>query len=502
MTLFVLRRPIISILLIAILIGGGVTTYKYLTEDPLAELVTTSVMKGDVTSTVSVSGVIESASTAELAFPTTGIVSKVYTRVGDKVQAGDVIATLGAEGLVATRASALAELALAAADRQQLVTGVRSEEQTITNTTVAIAEAELLRAKQSQAQAVENARRTLLNTAITARSINPKEETTPPIISGTYTCDKKGTYSFNVYASNAASGYSFTLTGLESGTFTVSTDQPVSFGTCGLFAKFSSGERYNNSNWIIDIPNVTSSLYTQNNNNYEKVQRDSDNAVAVANEAITLAKNKQQLENAVPRSEALTRANARVAQAEARVNEVTAQISDRSIIAPFAGIITVVDILVGETAGTKPIITLLGTDTFELKARIPEIDVTKIFSGQSAKVVFDAKREQPVDAIVSYIAPVPSQINGVAYFEIKLILNRQPDWVRSGFNADIDIITEKKIGVLVVPSRYVITKDTGTYVSVLTGTTIITTPVTLTLRGTDGLAAIQGVVEGTIVVSP
>jgi len=499
---FVCRHKVITAILAVSIIGGSYFSIKKINRDPLLGLTTTTVTRGDVVRAVSVSGVIESADTAELAFPTTGVVSKVYVVEGENVQTGDVLATLGAERLVATRASALAELTLASADRTELVTGVRSEERTITDTTVAIAEAELARIKKAQALAIENSRRTLLNTTITARSLDEDEEASAPTISGTYSCDKKGTYTMKVYSSGAASGYSATLNGLETGTFTVSIDQPVAFGSCGLFAKFTADERYTNSNWIIDIPNETSATYTQNSNTFEKVQRDAENAIAAATEAVTLAQNKQQLENAAPRSEAITRANARIAQAQARVAEVTAQIGDRAIIAPFTGVVTLVNILAGETAGTQPVITLLGTDAFELTARIPEIDVTKISNGQKAKIVFDAKPEEPVTASVTYIAPVPTQINGVAYFEIKLMLDNQPNWVRSGLNADIDIITEEKAGALVVPNRYLSTTDGQITVLVLTNNVTTLTPVELILRGTDGQAAISGVKEGTTIVAP
>jgi multidrug efflux pump subunit AcrA (membrane-fusion protein) len=305
-----------------------------------------------------------------------------------------------------------------------------------------------------------------------------------------------------VYSSAAASGYSFNLSGLESGTFAVSSDQPVAFGSCGLFAKFTANSRYSNSTWIIDIPNVSSANYTQNSNTFDKVEREAQNAIAAATDAVTLAQNKQQLENAAPRSEALTRANARINQAEARIAEITAQIGDRAIIAPFTGVVTMVDILAGETAGTKSVITLLGTEAFELTARIPEIDVPKISTGQQATVIFDAKRDEPVAANITYIAPVPTQINGVAYFEIKLALSNQPAWVRTGFNADIDIITAEEKNALIVPNRYLITSGVSTSVLVLRDQTIINTPVQIILRGTDGQIAITGVTEGSTIVTP
>jgi len=499
---FVLRHLLLTTVTILVLVGVGFFGYNAFTKDPLLNLMTTTVTRGDVVRAISVSGVIESGDIAELSFPTAGVVSKVYVTEGTQVEAGTVLATLGDEQLVAIRASALAELTLANADRLELINGVRSEERTITDTTVTNVVAELARVQKAQALLVENARRTLLNTAITARSIDPNEDTTAPTISGTYSCDEKGSYFLNVYASAAESGYSFSLAGLATGTFTVSTDQPVSFGSCGLFALFTAGERYSGSEWIIDIPNISSAAYTLNSNQFDKVQRDADDAVAAATEAVTLLQNKQQLENAAPRSEALTRANARVNQAQARIAEVTAQIGERAIIAPFTGIVTKVNILAGETAGTAPAITLLGKEAFELVARIPEIDITKVTLKQKAKAIFDADRSLQIPAEVSYISPIPTQINGVAYFEIKLSLDTPPTWIRSGLNADIDIMIEEMKDTLLVPNRYVLTVEGASSLQVLTGKTITTQPIELILRGTDGQAAISGVPEGTTIIAP
>jgi len=499
---FIVSHPIISALVTIILIGGGLTVYKNVTKDPFLGRATTTVTQGDVVRAISVSGVLESGDTAELAFPTTGIVSKVYVTEGAQIEAGAVLATLEDEQLVASRASALAELVLATADRQELISGVRGEERIITNTTVASAISEQVRTEKAQELLVENARRTLLNTAITARSIDGDEESPAPIISGTYSCDKKGSYSLKVYSSGASSGYSFILTGLETGTFSVSTDQPVAFATCGLFAKFTENAGYANSEWTIDIPNTNSVAYTLHSTLFEKAERDAANAIASAHEAVTLAQNKQQLQNAAPRSEALTRANARVSQAVARIAEVTALIGNRAIIAPFSGVITYVDILAGETAGTQPVITLLGTEAFELVARIPEIDVTRVLLHQKANVTFDADRSVLISAKVTYISPIPTQINGVAYFEIKLSLDTPPTWIRSGLNADIDIITEEKSNVLLVPNRYITTTEGKATLSVLTNKTITITPVELELRGTDGQAAISGIAEGTTIIAP
>lgn len=498
----VLRHYLLSLLVICLLCGISYVVYTSLTKDPLLGLTTAVVSRGSVEDSVAVSGSITSSNNANLAFPTSGIVSKIYFKEGDEVTVGEVIATLGAEGLVAERASALASLRLAQADKSELVSGVTTNEKNVTATTVAIAEADLDRIKSSQAVIVENAKRNLLNTTIAAKAISVNEDAAPPVISGTYNCNREGTYQLKPYTSSYVSGYSFTISGLESGTFNLSTKQPLPFGTCGLYALFNSMSQYSNSMWEIEIPNTKSSNYTTNKNAYDKAVSDADNAIGAATQALALAKSKQVLQNSAPRNEALTRAEAKISQAEAQIAQIDSRSKDRTIIAPFSGILTTANILEGETAGSAPVFSILSTDAFELVARIPEVDIVKIVTGQTADVVFDAMPQTQTHATVTYISPIPTQTNGVGYFEVKLLLNEQFDWIRSGLNADINIITKKKENVVVVPTLYIIKTPTGTFLDTLSDTKKIAVPVQVLFTGNDGLSEVSGIKEGTVIVAP
>lgn len=494
--LFVTALAVLAILYALHLIWSAVT------HDPLEGTTTTTVEVGDVEEIVSVSGLMRARSTAELAFPSPGVVSKVYVKEGATVKEGDVLATVGAETLVAERASALAELRLAEADRDELVAGARVEAQAVTDTTVAIAAAELNRVQEAQDLAVANARRTLLSSGLIARSENVNEDAVAPVISGTYRCENAGSYELSLFSSRSASGYSLNLSGLGSGTYTVGTEQPAVFGDCGLFALFDGDSNYSGSVWNVEIPNQSSVTYVSNQNAYEAALTARANAVAAATEALALARSKQELENADPRQEALARAEAKVAGANARIARIDAELGDRAIVAPFDGTVTLVDILPGETAGTAPVFTVLATDAFELVARIPEVDITKLSIGQNARVVFDARNDLTLDATVAYVSLLPAQIDGVAYFEVKLELLEPPTWLRGGLNADIDIIIAKSSGVLRVPKRYIVREGDTDTVLTLQGSLIEPTPVTVTFIGNDGYVAIEGLSVDTILIAP
>jgi HlyD family secretion protein len=499
---FVLHHTIIFSIAGIMILGAAGMAWKVATTDPLAGLVTTTVTRGTVEQIVSVSGLTKAANAADLAFPTPGIVSKVYVYEGDKVETGDVLATLGAEALVAQRASAVADLRVAQANLQELLAGDTPDIRAVRSTTVTNASAQVARTKTAQALLVENAKRTLMSSGLAARALNPSEQAIPPTVSGTYHCSTEGSYQVTIYYSNTQSGYSMRYTGLESGSSAISPDQPLPLGTCGLSLKITAGESYSNSVWNIAIPNLDAPSYTANKNALDSAQTAAAAANEAAAQALTLAEQEATAAGAAPRSEAVDRAQAQVAKSTAQIAQIDAALGDRVVKAPFAGTVTLVDILPGETASTKPVFTVLATDNLELTARVPEIDITSVALGQPTRVLFDADRSQVYTGKVSYIAPLPIQIDGVAYFEVKVALDTIPAWLRGGLNADIDIITANKENVLRAPKRYVTTTANVSAVRTIAGNTISTTTVTAVFEGNDGFVALDGIAEGTTIVTP
>lgn len=487
----------------AVLIVSAAILVFSLSSSTESNQIAATVTRGDVTQLVSVSGVVEAENTAQLAFPVVGIVASVRVDEGELVDTGEILATLEQNTLLADRKEALASLAAAKADLDELKNGPRSEARDVTDTTVSIKQSELTQTTLEEEQKIANARRTLLSTDLEATAVNPSQSPEPPTITGTYTCETEGDYNLDVYSSKTVSGYSFHVTGLEIGTYSASVQQPRHFGACGLKIQFDDASFYNNTEWTIAIPNTQSSSYVANLNAYELTKEQAESAIDDAKKALALAEQQQTLENATPRSEALIRAEAAVTQAEARLDRVNAQIADRTLRAPFSGVITDVTVLPGETVGTTPVITLLADSAFELTARIPEIDITKVSEGQNAAVVFDAQSDEELTAVISYISPLATEIDGVAYYEATLTFPQNPTWFRSGLNADIDIIVEKRENVSRLPRRY-ISETNGTYfVTIPNGENeTATSSIEVGVIGNDGFVEVIGLSAGDTVLAP
>lgn len=463
---------------------------------------TTTIETGNVRETVAVSGFIEAKDQANLTFPTNGTVTAVLVAEGDNITAGDILATLGSSELVAERTEAASALEKAIAAYSALATGPRNEVLEVAQTSVQNAEAELTRVTTEENQKVTNARAALLSTGLTAETDNENENSSAPLVSGTYRCTTEGVYTISVYSSGSRSGMSYRTEGLETVSGVVSTDQPAPLGACGLYLLFTEGETYSGSTWTIEIPNQRSSTYTTLKNTYDLAKTSANRAITAATDALTLAKKQSALETAPARSEDLTQASASITAAKARLAAIDAKLEDRSIVAPFSGVVTDVSVTVGEVVSNTPVISVLAKDAFTLTARIPEIDITKLKLEQKVEAVFDAKDDETLTGVISYISPIATQIDGVAYFKTTINLDTTPDWIRAGLNADVDIIITEKSGVLRLPKRFLLDIKEGKAVLTPNGTQAATTSITVDFIGNDSYAAVSGLPAGTTIIAP
>lgn len=487
-----------AIILIGIALFSLIRT---LTKDD-AEVVTATVSRGDVREIVSVSGVVESNTTAHLSFPVSDIVESVTVHEGDEVVTGMVLATLRQGTLPADRSDAVAALQIASADRDELLSGPTSEERALTSSAVRNAEETLTRTIREETEKVTNARTAFYSNELEAISVDEDEDATPPTITGAYQCETEGAYKILPFLDNSASGFSIRISGLESGAYPGTVGSAAGFGTCGLLMEFSKDSNYNSTRWTIQIPNTNSSAYVSLKNAYELAKEQAANTIAEAEEALDVALKEQSLENATPREEALRRANANVMQAEARLAAINARIAERVLTAPFSGIVTNIDVVAGETVSTNPIITLVGENTFDLSARIPEIDIAKIAVLHDAEVIFDARTNEIVPAKISFISPLATEIDGVAYFEATLTFPEAPEWLRAGLNADIDITVAREENALRLPKRFV-NESEGVYTALVQhDDTLEEKIIDVDFIGNDGFLAISGLEEGTEVVAP
>lgn len=433
------RMLFVAVLLLAALIGGAFWFFLSQEEKREARVITPGLFVQDV----SVSGKVVAPEDVSMAFEDSGRVEAIYVSVGDVVQTGDPLVALSLGTLSAELRSAEAEVAVKRLEAA--------------NSTVNLQEVEA-----TQDTLVDSALRTLLSSALVAVPASSAEDATPPIISGLYAGIEEGRYKFSITQENIGSeDYELRTFELErTGPVDVFDDEPTPLGTRGLFVSFPDElSAYDGTGWYVSIPNVKSSSYLANYNAYQEALQTRAKAIADAEARLSA------------RDEGQTIAQAELLRAEAEVARLKTQIDERTLRAPFPGIVSSVDATLGDAVSINDsMVSLLAEGELLLESFVPETNITNIAVGNPAVVTLDAYGEGvPFGASVVSIDPAETIRDGVSTYRVKLHFDMPDERVRSGMTANIVITTDQREGVITIPQGSVISRDGKSFVPVLLG---------------------------------
>ncbi len=173
--------------------------------------------------------------------------------------------------------------------------------------------------------------------------------------------------------------------------------------------------------------------------------------------------------------------------------------------APFDGEISKVDIREGENISSNAIAIELNADSeLQIEADVPESDISEVSLGQSAEISFDAlPSDDKFEAKVFLIESSATVIQDVVYYRIKLSLEKQDVRLKAGMSSDIDIRTDERRDVLIVPERSVKSENGKKFVEILNKENQVEKKfIEIGLSGDDGLVEIKsGLGEGEAVIS-
>jgi len=89
-------------------------------------------------------------------------------------------------------------------------------------------------------------------------------------------------------------------------------------------------------------------------------------------------------------------------------------------------------------------------DRLKLVVRVDELDISKVALGQRAEILVDALPDRVYGGVVTAIADEGSQSNGVAMFDVTILLD-ESDGLKAGMSAEASIVTMRKDDALYVP---------------------------------------------------
>ena len=456
------------IIAFTVLVGAGGYLYDTQRSDTLAfsYAIVETVGTGTVSSGIHTTGKVVAAQKLDLdVYKQLSRIDVVNVANGAHVDTGATLLSFDKSDAYVEAQSTLVSLAEA-----RLALNTEEENATDPNTEVRTLQNKIAMYKKSlvdTAQDIKDSYQDFLNTDLVVDSA-PSDEprllgVTRPTLSGRYVGTTEGTYVIEVYSSNSKSGYSYRVSGLETYSGSVVIGSPVDVGTRGLKITFPSTTRHGDT-WVVLVPNIDIATYADTMRNYERTVADFNELIASTQ--VNLANTEQELENLLNTDTSLYRdlhvekAVATVQSTQQKLAENYDAISERDIVAPFAGTIQDMEnVVVGATptGGTEDTISLgtLISDEFLTTFTLSATDVAKVRVGQKVNVTITSFSEQPMfTAHITEISSLPAT-DGVAQYEVraKIEYDQATSMVRlrEGVLADVEIVQEEKEQVLRVP---------------------------------------------------
>jgi HlyD family secretion protein len=355
--------------------------------------------ESDFVPVVSATGKVVPATWANLSFPTAGVVEQILVSEGDEVAAGQV--------LIRLRGSEALQAALAAAEFEEM-TARQSLDSLNENADVARAEAQL---------AVAQARDAYDNAEKRYQYQQKGSRATDATI--------RGVEAQLVLADEAVNEAEDNVNHLS---YLGSDDPQRAAAESALY----------NARHARDVIKAQLNWYTGEPTDIDQALLIGERDQAEA--ALAQAQRDFEKVKDGPDPDALALAQSRLKNAQAQVKGAQAALDDLSLVAPFAGTVSSVDVRPDEwiTPGT-PVVVLgdlagLRVETTDLN----EIDVASVEVGAPVSVTFDALADTVVNGHVLSISPKSGEGSGVNYTVI-IALEDIPTKLRWGMTAFADI---------------------------------------------------------------
>jgi len=451
-------RKWIIVIIVVVAVAVGVFAWSRIRSRNLAaaqgEFQTVSLEQGDLTATVGATGVVHANQTANLNWQTTGTLETVNVREGDGVSTGQVLAELDQNSLSQSVILAQADLVSAKKAMDDLLNSnlqAAQALQALEQAEQALEDAldpDQARARAGEAlatavKAVEEAER-LVRNAQSPASQSYIDEAKAQVVLAKEALDRaKERYApyenkpeDNLTRAQLLSAVSAAQQRYDAAVRILNSLQGTASETDQAIAEANLAK--------------AQAQLTQAQREWDRVK----DGVSPADIALLEA----QVDDARREWERLKDGPAPedIAAAEARVTAAQAAIDQAHLVAPFDGIVTVVESKPGDQVSP-------GTLAFRLDdlsrllvdVQVSEVDINRIQPGQDVRVVFDAILDREYQGTVTEVALVGTSSQGVVDFTVTVELTGADEFVKPGMTAAVNIVVDKLSNVPLIPNRAV-----------------------------------------------
>ncbi len=418
---------------------------------------TVSPTRERVMEVVEVTGQVESSKDADLSFDKSGIVNKINVKVGDSVKAGQVIASLSGGDAYASVREAEAGVQAALATLAQLKAGASEAEINLKSQNLQNAKSDLVNAEAQTEDTLVNTKNKLSD-IIEYKLSNVFYKDYSQYRLTFNSCDQSIQSQIET---ERATFLNINIVDLvkakqevdKMNTFIGGLQRLLSL-PCSISDATLSDKRATVSSIKTDISSMYLDISSRNN------------AVSAAKNAVSRAEKDLELSSSSDKNR-IANQEAFVNQAYARLSQARAQSGKNTLLSPFSGKISEVNIELGELASqSKYAFKLIADSSYQIKSKISEIDIAKIKLGNVATVTLDAYPNVEFSAVVTSIDPSSKNDSGVPRYGVTLTFVNADSRILPGMTSNAKIVTLVKEGALTIPASYLEIKSGGGIVKV------------------------------------
>jgi HlyD family secretion protein len=470
---FLKSKWTIGIIVLAVLIVGGYLLFFH--KSPTYQFVT--VERGSITESVSITGNTTPAQSVSLSFGSSGVVSHTYSDLGKQVYAGQVLAELNMNDLLAGLHQAEANVDQQQAKLQALQ---NSSQPTDASGTFIIAMRDAY--LQTETAVLRYADTLFTNGASANPVIKIRTQSQDEAIS---------IQAERLVISEKLKKWKEALANLDASSDNKTINNVEIMGEDAVISI---------AGFLDHLGGITTNLSPGNSGlSQSEIETDRTTVNTAAQTAGAGASAEQSAYTAwASAPQNIDAQKAAVLAAQASVESAQAKIENAQIIAPISGIITQFDAKVGQLASpASALVSIMSNAGYEVDAGVSEIDVGKISVGNAVTMTLDAFHDEIFKGVVFYIAPSETNVQGVISYQVKISFDTPDLRLKSGLTANIDIQTKHKDGILVLPQYAILQNDSGTFVETLENGVVKQNPVVLGIADQKGnVEVISGVTEG------
>jgi len=192
----------------------------------------------------------------------------------------------------------------------------------------------------------------------------------------------------------------------------------------------------------------------------------------------------------------------KLSQACLDVKSAQLTVDGANLIAPNAGVITEVNVSVGQSVGTTPLVAISTSEKY-LHFYVEETDLAQMKVGLPVSVKYDAYPDQVFKGVIERIDPELATIDGSPAVSAWAVMDAVTDETLflTGMTAEVEVVAGEAKGAVLIPAQALRELSAGAYAvfMVQPDGSLKLTPVTTGLRDLANVQILSGLKTGDVV---